>query len=599
MVCPFCGSPSDSLICPVCGKKNGGEAWNPAKSMAELQNSIPCAGTASFGAQTPQSWRAADISPQASETGGRGGGTVSSDSGMQENAAEETLCPDASAGGDYFTPEPFPSAETVGMDDDPFLPDPITPVPAAPPEAAPEEMPHGKSEKKKKKQKSGKKESGEDPAPTRKKKSGARTDCRATVFAAIGFFFPLIYLFADLFVFLGGALVQTGGKTAAERFVTLATNAAYRTNSISELLAAVFGEENPVLLLSLRDISCAGFRVPLIVTFLCVVLCVLAGIGILVFGKKVLSSRVLSDFTVFAGLAGAFAPFAGKLSCLLASYATGGFSAMEQASAELVLSAEALLIVLSCCAFTLPSVAGVRRLSGKACGDEPYIPLLCDLTGASFPVAKALTAVFLTCCLGIGCIFFFGNVYLPAYHLSAWRAGDLLTKTGELLRMIISDEAKGEMLLPVLSLTADVFFAVQLPVLLIGLMALLVRILVVLFTGRTVSAGKGRQKNRNEGRESAAYARRLILMPFWFCLAYQILAVGVLLSFMGGHLDFSAPAETLTVFYLAVANARSLFAVSGAYTLLALVGSLLWHLAGGLHNAMSARRVSAAGKGEL
>lgn len=416
---------------------------------------------------------------------------------------------------------------------------------------------------------------------------------RSLFFPALGFLFPLAYLFFDLFAFLGTAM----GEGGATRFALLATDPSFATNSAGELLCVVFGTENPVLLLSLKDLSVAEFRLPLTVTLICSALCVFAGVCLLLFGRKAVCSRLLSDLTVGVGLLGAFAPFVGKLAYLLETYAKGGFTAMERASAELILSVDALLITLVCCAFLLASVASIRRLSAKARGAVVYTPLLCDRAGGSFPLAKILTVVFLLLCLGIGCLFFTGNVYLPDYHLSDWKGADLLAKTGELLRGLISGEGGETVLLQVLTLLADVFFAVQLPVLAIGVVVLIIRILAVLLTPRALP--KRGKKPRNEGKKTAEAGRGLLLTPFWCCLSYQILATCLLISAMGGHLDFAMPEQAMTLLYLAVAATRSLLRAGGAYAILVSVGAVFWHLAAGLHNTMTLRRMDAAGKGEL
>lgn len=490
----------------------------------------------------------------------------------------------------------FDFPETVGGDDDPLKPDPITPMyrdGASPlsdpmPERTPGQGKHGKE-----KRKNGKTE----PAAGASPKACRPPTGRALIFPALGFLFPLAYLFFDLFAFLGTVLEKTDGISGAARFVALATDSAFSTNSAGELLGAVFGNGNPVTLLSLKNLSAAEFRLPLAVTMICALLCVAAGACLLMFGKKVICSRILTDLTVAVGLLGAFAPFVGKLAYLLASYGKGGFSAMERASAELIVSADALLIALICCAFLLASVASVRRLSASARGAVVYTPLLCDRAGADFPLAKVLTVVFLLFCLGIGCLFFVGNVYLPDYHFSDWGGADLLNKTGELLRGLMNGGEGNDMFLQALSLLADVFFAIQLPVLVIGVAVLVFRILAVIFTPK--SWAKKRKNLRKEGKKTASTARNLLLVPFWYCLAYQILATCLILGEMGGHLDFANPPEVMTLFYLAVAKARSLFCAGGAYAVLVGVGAVFWHLAAGLHNAMILRQSEAAKKGTV
>lgn len=552
MICRQCGVQFDGAVCPVCGAKNEEALWNPAKSMAEVTG-----GTS----PDPEAHRA----PPAGNAGG---------------VAD-------SPPGDYFVPETA-SADAVGGDDDPFLPDPITPAPTGNEPAEGDEKISKQAKKREMRRREERKAiadgAGKYQPPER----------RALILPAIGFLLPLAYLFFDLFVFFGRVLEGNG----LSEFLDLATSPMYNANTAGELVGAAFGTESPLTLLSLRGMALPAFRLPVLMTLICVVLCALTGVLLLCSGTRLLRSRAFADIAVLTGLLGTFAPFAGKLAYLL-NACLGGGAALHSASAELMPSFEALLLMVVCCAFLLPSLATLKRLSARAHGKKRYIPLLCDSVGKGFPLAKTFTAVFLALCVGVACLFFTGRVYLPDYHFSAWRARDLLTKTGELLRTAISGAEEGNQALLVLSLIADLFFLISLPALIIALAALLVRFFTTVFTGRTVFAKKRSRSRVNEGKITAATARRTLLLPFWFALSYRVLATAILASFMGVHLDFANPGETLTLMYLAVAGAGSLFSVSGAYALLVSAGSVFWHLAGGFHNVMSARRLPAGGEGEL
>ena len=551
MICRQCGAQYDGAVCPVCGAKNEETLWNPAKSMAEVT------------------------------------GDTHTESGASPALPTENPAGGTAPAEDYFAPEAFP-VDTVGGEDDPLLPDPITPVPPAPAAPEPAKKPSKQAKKRETRREKERKTlaggSGKHQLPAR----------RELIFPAIGFLLPLAYLFFDLFAALGAA----PGGAGLSGFLNLATSPAYNANTAGELLDAAFGTESPLTLLSLGNLSLSSFRAPLLTVVICVILSALTGVLLLCVGTRLLRARLLSDFAVLTGFLGAFAPLAGKLAYLL-SACRGGSAALERASAELTPSLEAWLLMLVCCAFLLPAVATLKRLSARAHGKTPYTPLLCESAGRNFALAKTFAAVFLALCLCVGALFFVGRVYLPDYRLSAWRAGDLLTKTGELLRTAISGAGEGNPALAVLSLIADLFFLIALPVLAIALVVLAVRLGMILFTRKTLSSKKSRKKRVNEGRVTAAVGRRTLLLPFWFGMAYRVLAGAMLLSFMGVHLDFNAPGEALTMIYLALFGAASMFSVSGAYALLAGIGFVFWHLAGGFHNAMSARRVPADRKGEV
>lgn len=551
MICRQCGARYEGAVCPVCGSKNEETLWNPAKSMAEVT------GGTHVESETPP----------APPTEAPAGGTAPVE--------------------DYFVPEAFPTDTVVG-DDDPLLPDPITPAPVMPETAKKEEKPFGQAKKRETKRAEERKiianGSGKYQPPKRRK----------LILPAIGFLLPLAYLFFDLFVFFGEALKDAG----LSKFMDFATSPMYSANTAGELLNVAFGTENPLTLLSLDKLSLSAFRVPLLAVVICVALSVLTGVLLLCAGTRLLRARLFSDFAVLTGFLGAVAPLVGKLAYLL-STCRGGSAALERAAGELTLSFEAWLLMLACCAFLLPALTTLKRLSARAHGKTLYIPLLCEAAGQNFALAKTFAAVFFALCLGEGVLLFIGRVYSPDYRLSAWRAGDLLTKIGELLRTAISGTGEGNQTIAVLSLIADLFFLIALPVLAIMLIVLAVRVCVILFTRKTIPYKKSRKKRANEGEITAAAGRRVLLLPFWFSIAYRVLATIVLISVMGVHLDLANPAEALTMIYLALFGAGSVFSFSGAYALLAGIGFVFWHLAGGFHNAMSARRVPTDRKGDI
>ena len=493
----------------------------------------------------------------------------------------------AEPGNAEFMSDPFfDLPETVGGDDDPLKPDPIVPLStlgtATAGEAAHEKNEkQGNKPKKKAKTPAGRKESGGCVLPSR----------RALVFPALGFLFPLAYLFFDLFAFPGTGVMESG----AARFAALMTDSAFAANSTGELLGAVFGGETPVLLLSIKNLSLAEFRLPLLTVLACAVLCALSCLCLLIFGEKVIRCRALADFLGGIGLLGAFAPFVGKFAYLVSAYVGGGYSALERAATGLMLSVEALLIVLICCTFLLASVASVHRFSAKAHGETVYAPLLC--VRCRFVLAKLMTLVSLLLCLGIVVLFFTGTVYLPDFSLTDWKAAELLAKTGELLRGLIALSSGGATLPQVLTLCAEMFFALQLSVLAIAVAVLIFRFLAVLFTPRVLPKRRGNL--RGGGKKTAAAGRGALLIPFWFCLVYQLLVAIPLFAVMCAHSGLSGAEMTMTLLYLSVAFARSLFRVSGTYAVLIAAGALFWHLSAGFYNTMTLRRVDAAKEGEV
>lgn len=624
MFCRYCGAELTGPFCARCGNP-AGEPVDPAPSPAATQPAQP-----EPPARGEAFWNPAESMRSAERS-------APSVSFAAPNTPPETV---------YTRPapaaapaDPFAGTDCVGDFEDPddtaFLFDaaPAAGVPDGTPAGEPSaEIPKEKK-KEKKNRKDRKKEAGrsakEAPQPeqeSRKKAAKNEKDRNlplpansgsptgesgrakkplrfASVFPAVfALFFPAAYFFFDLFVVYGDALSRkiADGLTALHQFIDRATSPAYDANSAAELMSGTFGESAGLLSpLSLGTLSeTTAYLLPVVTTLVAAALSVLAGVLILLSGARILRCRVFLDLMTLAGLAAAFAPFLGETVYLVLLYLqTQSFAAVNRTMSAFGVSVESMLLMCICALFLIPALRKLRRVGDRAAGRDYPVILPCAALGAKFFPAKLFTLIALAFCLVFPVLFLIGPVYSPELSLADWSATELLTKTGEALRAVISGGDSVNTWMTFLLLFAEILLALQVPFLAIACVPLLVQFIRVVFTGKHIGAkAADKEKRRTAGDTTAGFARGALMLPFVSFAIFGVLATLLMLfaSHIAIHLDFSDPDGTLNTVYLVIAYIKSLGGTTCAYALLMTVGAPLWHLAGNFHNAMTSHRVPKA-----
>ncbi len=387
-------------------------------------------------------------------------------------------------------------------------------------------------------------------------------------------FLPLIYLLFDIFVCFPEQMMQP--DVLSSLFSRL-FDEEFLINGTSELFAHALGTGTPVFAaVSFLSRTAAPFLIYVVVT-LCAV-CVMLGILILLSRGSLLRFGVVRDLLAFFGTAAACAPLTALFAQRLLILATKGGDAAQASAVQFGLSLQGALALGVVLCLMPPALSHLRKI-GAGCAKEydhvPY-PLAC-LQGRSMRFLRMFAILMALASLLVG----FGGLYLAPFAVNFSVDDAILNVTAlkEMFAELGGFFAGGTTpdAMEISQLLTRVFGSLVAALFLIAALALVVETLSLLFFKKKALLRRRGAPNLAEVGKSA---RNTILAPVVCATLLQLLLLVVcaLLGMRLGRVSFTDVQQTLSVFYITLGYARSLFLPSNTYCLFLLFGAVCWHV---------------------
>ncbi len=407
---------------------------------------------------------------------------------------------------------------------------------------------------------------------------------------------PLAYFFVDVFVRLSDLLfaVDATGKSLLSVFLERLSSAEYALNSMQEIKLLTFGTEEALYqTVSLKQIWVAGdLQLPLIIVLAISLACAVCGLLTLITGGKLLTKRIFLDLTALVGYAAAFSPLLAlavyrAIAFFWAGAGEVGLRYADAAMQPLSLSVESVLLVGVMICVLLPNVHALRTMGARARDERIHVALPYTLlTGRSFFLTRVLALAFTVAALALAVVQHAFPVLVTGEALDvvgAWNAfyADSAEFVSAIWHIITAQSAAVDFQALTAMLLKLVLF-LQVPLLAIVILSLVLPFVRVLFAKRKKLARKKWACRSIE--RIGARTRRAVLMAFW-CYAFAQMLLILLLLFGSKlvlHLNISNIPETLSLVYLLAGNIKMLCGTNTLFSIWALAGVMLSHLAGNM-----------------
>lgn len=403
---------------------------------------------------------------------------------------------------------------------------------------------------------------------------------------------PLAYLFFDALSVLSDQLFLNSVSGSVNIFCLMERLSAvlYAGNSVSEITEATLGEAAPVwqgvsfASLLTGDAFSITFWLPLAITALMILLCVVCFFFLLLTGGRILRVRLFTDLMLLGGTGAVFAPLLGTFALRLSYYFGHGLANADIMMRRILPSFEYLCImgILACA--LLPALSSLKSVSAYAGNQNKFLPTpFCGLEKRSFRFKKTLSLLSVLSAIVVLVCFF----YLPVTTSGSLKVFTLKDDWGACYRALIAvknalDVGNGSAVnfLSAAESLLNTALSLSTVVLLLFCVPLLLTVwrLFTLRTGETARKKGAKRILEKTGKS----VRNAILAPYAVFAVVQMAAVLFLLFFtpVVSHLNFSDIEQTLSVLYLTVAYVRAAGGTETLYALMAACGTLLWHVAG-------------------